>query len=108
MDIKGKIKVFAKVNEIDGSISYRTYITSKSLDGKTLYHYMFLNLVGEAKNKPIDDNSFIDVKNGFLSFNRTSKDGNAKDTLKVVISDFDYCEDKQSTNSTDDNLDLPF
>lgn len=96
MNITGKIKVKAKVNEWNGSISYRTVLSNKRQDGETEFMSIFINLVKDAKNKPIDNDSYINVKSGFLTF---SKDKEGKDILRIVISDFDYEEEMQGNES---------
>ncbi len=109
MNISGKIKVRAKVNEITGSVSYRTTLVNTRQDGEKEFMTIFLNLIKEAKNKPIDDNSYIDIKNGFLAFNTQTTDKVDKNTgakvkvdesvVKLVISDFDYIEEMQGFES---------
>jgi hypothetical protein len=107
-----RIKVKAKVNEVTGNISYRTVFSNKNPDGTTFFASMFINFAQEAKNKPVDNDSYIFIKNGFIS-PREGKDG--KTEWNLVILDFDYDESTPSeepsqefapTYSDDD--DLPF
>ena len=107
-----RIKIKAKVNEVTGAISYRTVFTSKKQDGETFFASMFVNFVQEAKNKPVDNDSYIYIKSGFLS-PRETKDG--KTEWNLVIQDFDYDTAEQESTiiqneffgvSSDD--DLPF
>ena len=105
MNLSGKWKIRTKVNEITGRVSYRTILTTKDMEGNNEYHAIFLNLVGEAKNKPIDDGTYITVKpeNAWLSFYR--KDD--KDEVIAMVKDFEYDEAPQATTGDSDD-DLPF
>ncbi len=115
-----KVYVRAKVNEINGTISYRTSISSKNKEGKKDWITVWINPIGEAKNKPIDDNTAIYIKQGFLSFDKiqvkkidviTGQEVTVEDeSLKLIISDFIY-EDELTDNTyqiADDDSDLPF
>lgn len=107
MNLSGKWKIRTKVNEITGRVSYRTILTAKDMEGNNEYHAIFLSLVGEAKNKPIDDGTYIIVKpeNAWLSFYR--KDD--KDELTAIVKDFDYEETQETPTFTSDSEDdLPF
>lgn len=106
-----RIKIKAKVNEVTGAISYRTVFTSKKQDGNTFFASMFVNFVQEAKNKPVDNDSYIFIKSGFLS-PRETKDG--KTEWNLVVQDFDYdestpsVEPSQEFSTTYEDDDLPF
>ena len=106
MNLSGKWKIRTKVNEVTGRISYRTTITTKDINGNTEYHAIFLNLVGEAKNKPIDDGTYINVKpeNAWLGFYRK----NESDELVAMVKDFDYEEAQEPEFTSDSDDDLPF
>lgn len=106
MNLSGKWKIRAKVNEVTGRVSYRTVLTTKDMEGNTSYHSMFLTLVGDAKNKPIDDGTYINVKpeNAWLSFYR--KDD--KDEVIAMVKDFDYEEVQETTQGSYEDDDLPF
>ena len=108
MNISGNVKVKAKVNDMTGFISYRTVFTNKKADGETEFASMFINFVGEARNKPVDNDQMILVKKGFIAF---KNDSEGKAVWNLVVQDFDYQEDvaKSVINETfniDD--DLPF
>lgn len=106
MNLSGKWKIRTKVNEITGKISYRTVLTAKDVEGNTEYHAIFLTLVGDAKNKPIDDGTYITVKpeNAWLSFYR--KDD--KDEVIAIVKDFDYEEAQETPQGSYEGDDLPF
>lgn len=101
MNISGKWKIRTKVNETTGKISYRTTITTKDIEGNTEYYTIFLSLVGDAKFKGIDDNSFIIVKpeNAWLSFYRKSE---TETQIVAIVKDFEY------ENEQEDSLDRAF
>ena len=107
-----RIKVKAKVNEVTGNISYRTVFSNKNADGTTFFASMFINFAQDAKNKPVDNDSYIFIKNGFIS-PRETKDG--KTEWNLVILDFDYDESTPSGDTSQvfaptysDDDDLPF
>lgn len=106
-----RIKVKAKVNEVTGNVSYRTVFSNKKADGTTYFASMFINFAQEAKNKPVDNDSYIFIKNGFIS-PREAKDG--KTEWNLVILDFDYdesepsAEPSQEFSASYDDDDLPF
>ena len=102
------IKVRAKVNENTGKVSYRTVFTNKSPTGETQFASMFIRFVKDAKDAVLDDNTYIKIKNGFISFNRDNTTG--KDNWVLVISDFEIDDSRQSTNVNEVDLDddLPF
>lgn len=111
MNISGKWKIKAKENEITKKMSYRTTITSKDLDGTVEFYTIFLQLVGEAKNKPIENDSYIIVKpeNAWLSFFKKED----KTEIVAIVRDFEYepVQSEQTFNSNDDDSnddDLPF
>lgn len=96
------IKVKAKVNEKTGNISYRTVFTNKNKNGETEFASMFIRFVKNAKDTVLDDNTYIKIKDGFISFNI---DENNKTNWVLVIADFDIDERSQNMGSDDD---LPF
>lgn len=107
MNLSGKWKIRAKVNEVTGKVSYRTSIAQKNKDGEAEFYTMFLNLVKDAKNKPIDDNSYIIVKpeNAWLGFYR--KDNETQ--LVANVMDFDYADlEGFQVNQVNTDDDLPF
>ena len=81
-----RIKVKAKVNETTGRISYRTVFTNRSQNGETEFASMFIRFVKGAKDTVLDDNTYIKIKDGFLSFNLGE---NGKVNWVLVIADFD-------------------
>lgn len=103
MNLSGKWKIRTKVNEQSGKISYRTVLTTKDMEGNTEYYSVFLSLVGEAKFKGIDDNTYIIVKpeNSWLSFYRKSE---TETQIVAVVKDFEY----DTPRTTDYGDDLPF
>ena len=105
MNLSGKWKIRTKANEMTGKVSYRTVLTTKDMEGNTQYHAIFLSLVGDAKNKPIDDGTYINVKpeNAWLSFYRKDE----KDEVIAMVKDFDY-EEVQTTQGSYEDDDLPF
>lgn len=101
------IKVKAKLNEKTGRISYRTVFTNKSPEGETQFASMFIRFVKNAKDTVLDDNTYIKIKDGFISFN-TDSDG--KVNWVLVVSDFDIDDRKKNieVNEFDQSDDLPF
>lgn len=106
MNLSGKWKIRTKVNEMTGKVSYRTVLTTKNIEGETEYYSVFLTLVGDAKNKPIDDNTYIIVKpeNAWLSFYKRSE---TDAQITAMVKDFEYDEAPQTTTG-DSEDDLPF
>jgi hypothetical protein len=98
------IKVKVKVNEITGRTSYRTVFTNKTPTGNTEFASMFIRFVKDAANKAIEDNTYINIKDGFISFNTDSE---GKVNWVLVITDFDYADNKETSNDFSED-DLPF
>ena len=87
MDLAGaKIKVKVAVNETTGKISYRTATKGKDKEGKDIWKSRFINLVQDAKNKPIDNDTFITITKGFDTFEE--KDRGTE--WRIVVQDFEY------------------
>ena len=106
MDVIGRAKIKAKVNEVTNKISYRIVQTAKNQTGETIFASMFVNFVGEAKYKPVDNDQYINIKKGFLSFRN---DAEGKTVWNLVIQDFDYEEGNNTEfNPIDMDDDLPF
>ena len=102
-----RIKVKAKVNEKTGRVSYRTVFTNRSQNGETEFASMFIRFVKGAKDTVLDDNTYIKIKDGFLSFNL---DENGRANWVLVIADFDI-DNESSEFASNDNYsddDLPF
>ena len=113
MNLSGKWKIKTYVNEVTGKISYRTVITAKDMQGNAEFYTIFLNLVGEAKYKGIDDGTFIIVEpdDAWLSFYRK----NDKETQMVaMVKNFEYEKESDDTsdrafnNQIDGDDGLPF
>ena len=107
MNLSGKWKIKAKVNEVTGKVSYRTSLVQKDKDGKAEFYTVFLNLVKDARNKAIDDNQYIIVKpeNAWLGFYR--KDNETQIVANVM--DFDYADlEGFEIKQEDTGDDLPF
>lgn len=97
MNLSGKWKIRTSVNENTGKISYRTTLMAKRIDGEPEYYTIFLSLVGEAKFKGIDDNSFIIVKpeNAWLSFYRKNE---TETQMVAMVKDFEVESEAQDTS----------
>lgn len=106
MNLSGKWKIKAKLNEETGKTSYRTILTSKNKEGETEYFSVFLTLVGAAKNKPIENDTYIivDPQNAWLSF-YGEKDNQ---TITAMVKDFDYDEQPVVEETWIGDDDLPF
>lgn len=98
------IKVKVKVNETTGRTSYRTVFSNKREDGSREYASMFIRFIKDAKNKIVENDTYIKIKEGFLSFNMI----NGTPNWTLVISDFDYSEPREETFDDYSEEDLPF
>lgn len=111
MNLSGKWKIKASVNDVTGKISYRTTVSAKDKDGNTDFYTMFLNLVGDAKFKPIDNDMFIIVKpnDAWLSFFKKNEGGHQ---MVAVVKDFEYENEEIESNRFNNQIsgddDLPF
>lgn len=111
MNLSGRWKIRATVNENTGKISYRTVLSTKKLDGTYEYYTMFVNFVGEAKYKVVDDNIFINVEpdDAWLSFYRKSED---ESQMVAMVKDFKFDEELGKVEAqpveTYSDDDLPF
>lgn len=111
MEIRGKIKVKVKVNEITNKTTFRTVLTNKKSDGETEFASLFINFAGQARDLSygIQNDDFIVIQKGFLAF---SNDENGKSIFKLIIQEFNF-EESQKANANDifgtsDDDDLPF
>jgi hypothetical protein len=115
MNLSGKWLVRAKINDETGKVSYRTTIVNKTMDGEKEYATIFLNLVKDAKDKPIDDKTYIEVKpeNAWLGFYKIKNDKGEEETIFVAkVKDFEMGETledaKVEIEPVEDDDDLPF
>ena len=99
------IRVKTKVNEQTGKTSYRTVFSTKTIEGNKVYKSMFIRFINKAKNMIVENDQFINIIDGFISFN-LDKDG--KETWVLVISDFDYNENSSNNEFDYSDDDLPF
>lgn len=101
MNVIGKTRVFK--NEFNGNVLYSTTISNKNMDGE--YENMYIN-IQFPKLTAIENNTEIDIKNGFLSF---YKDRNGLTHIKLVVMEFEMV-DVENDNYSNDYIcsDLPF
>lgn len=102
MKITERTRIFKKVLNNNQPV-YSTSISNKKEDGTYENMYVAVNF---KKGTEVENNTEIDIKNGFLSF-YTNKEG-AK-LLKLVITDFEICgkqeiQQNEYSQITDDEL----
>lgn len=113
MNLSGKWKIKTSVNETTGKISYRTNISTKDMEGNSEFYSVYINLVGDAKFKPIDNDMFIIVKpeDAWLSFFNKKEGGHQ---MVAVVKNFEYENESEDTsdrafnNQIDSDDSLPF
>lgn len=102
----GQRKIKSKINEATGNVTYRTIFTDKNQNGETIFGTMFVNFVGEAKNKPVDNDDVIDITKSFI---KPRQDANGNIQWILVVQDFDYTTPSgEIFGVTDSDDDLPF
>lgn len=110
MNLSGKWKIKTNFNEQTGKTTYRTVLVNKTIDGTPTYASVFIDFVGNAKDKPIENDMWIEVKpeNAWLSFYKTIKDGKEIVTFNAKVKDFEISEQEQADYTDFGGEDLPF
>lgn len=105
-NITGETMIFKNNNGF-----YSTTISKKKQDGS--YDNAYIN-VGFKKDVDVENKTLINIKNGWLTFDKYEKDGKTNTYLKIFVNEFDVVSGNsvQAPSSNNDMFastdDLPF
>lgn len=106
-DITGETMIFKNDNGF-----YSTSISKKKQDGS--YDNAYIN-VSFRNGVTLDNKTLINIKSGWLSFDKYEKEGKTNTYLKIFVNDFDIVSNSSPANSAEKDTsgfastdDLPF
>lgn len=106
VDITGETMIFKNNNGF-----YSTTLSKKKQDGS--YDKAYIN-VSFRSGVTLENKTLINIKNGWLSFDKYEKEGKTNTYLKIFVNDFDVVSNSAPMNSSVNDTfalapdDLPF